>query len=107
MPQNVAALLRRVIAEDADHLRAEELRQLDGNLEAIEMLLPRLVDLHLPDRRADGRDADPAAGELRFDLLPKRAIEVKHVDLVGAAQLDMRDTVFPAAADLLIQVGRN
>src|SRR5204863_6738115 len=85
----------------------EKLRQLDGNLEAIEMLLPRLVDLHLPDGRTDRRDAHSVCGEFRFNLPAQVAIEIEHVDLVDAAQLKMRNAILPADPNLLIQLRRN
>src|SRR5437870_2768610 len=48
---------RVVVAEDADERRVEELRQFDGDLEALEMRVESLAEFYLADGRTDADDA--------------------------------------------------
>ena len=61
-------LAGRVVAEDADVRRVEDLAQLDGPLEALQVRLERLVDLDLADGRADGAEAEAVPVEQRLEL---------------------------------------
>jgi hypothetical protein len=69
------------------------------------MLVPGLIDRNLPDRRADADDPHAVGSELGLDLVAQRVVEVEHVFSGDAAQLEMRDVVLAADADLLVEVG--
>src|SRR5436305_8472240 len=68
------------------------------------MLLPRPVDRHLADRRADADDAHAVGGELGLDLVAQAGVEVHDVLAVHAAELEVRDAIGVTDADLLVQV---
>lgn len=94
----------RVIAEHPDERRFKVLGDLDGLLEPVEVLGPRLVDRDLTDRRTDRNHAQPVVGELGLDLTPLVGGEVHDVLAEHAAQFKVRDTVGTANANLIVKV---
>ena len=55
---------RHVEAEDTDPRGSVELRQVHGPIEPLEMLVERLGDPDLPDRRADRAETEPRASSM-------------------------------------------
>src|SRR5206468_363182 len=93
--------------EDADERRGEEIRQLDRDLEPLEMLFPRAVDRDLADRRGDADYRQTIVGQTGLDLLPQRRVEIEDIFAGDPAQLEVRDAVGLADGDLFVEVRRN
>ena len=55
-------LIGGIIAEDADVRRAEDLAQLDGPLQLVQVRRERFVDANLADGRADGAELEAVLG---------------------------------------------
>ena len=92
---------RDVEAENPVHAATVEFSQMHGPLEAVEVLLERLGDPDLADRRADGAELDPARGELIAELGMLGVREIQDVRAVDRAELDRLDAVPGQNIDLL------
>src|SRR5437868_5344326 len=99
------AVLGRVVAEDANVRRAEDLAQLDGPLEALQVRLERLVDANLADRRADGAEPEAVLVEQRLEFPHLEVGQVEDVRLEDRPQLDVLDAAASEDVDLLLRVG--
>ena len=103
----VALALGEVKAEQADVLRAEDLRDLDRVLERFKMRPEIVRDLDLAVGGADRRHADARLVQRRFHFA--RFVGRDVVDALAAvqrAQLDVGDAVRLAGRDLLTDVRR-
>ena len=96
-----------IIAEDTNQGRTEKLGNLHRKFKAIKMLLPRLVNRHFPNRRADADNAQPMRLQLRPDFISQVVVKVHDVFAIHASKLEMCNLIFLAYPDLFIQIRRN
>src|ERR1044072_7615347 len=82
---------RRVIAEYPQQRRFEKLGRFHRDLEPLEMLLPRLIDLYLSNRRADADHPHAVGLKLASNLVSHGRVKVEYVLLRHRAQLEVCD----------------
>ena len=104
--ENVPAI-RRVIAEDADQGGRKKLGGVDGDFEPLEMLGPRIGDLHFADRGSDAGHAETGCIEFGLDLPAERFVKIEDILPIHAAKFEVTDMICPAEFDLVIQLRRN
>src|SRR5262249_30245266 len=94
----------KIVAEDANVARVEDLAQLDCPLEALQMRSERLIDPYLSDCRANGTELEPVLVQQRLQLPDLQISEIEHVRLVYRAQFNMADTAGPEHIDLHLRI---
>ena len=91
--------------EDPDERRAEALRDSEGAVGPDQVGGEVVLDIDLADGRADGRDREVVLGQERRHLVDLLVGQVEHVDVPGAAELDVRDAEVVQGRELGLRVG--
>src|SRR6266849_5993606 len=106
----IAALFEvcgRIEGKDANIGRLQGVRQRNGPLETVEVLVERAIDGNLPDGRANGSNADTVRIQRFLDPGYLLIGEIQHIRIPDATQVQEVDVLEAQHCDLFIQVRGN
>src|SRR6266487_92031 len=97
----------RIEGKDANIGRLQGMRQRNGPLETVEVLIERAIDGHLPDGRANGSNADTVRIQRFLGPGYLRIGEIQHIRILDAAQVQEVDLLTTEHGNLFTQIRGN